>query len=177
MRSLIDAAHMCGIAAPSEQRQFWNLKALDLAEKSTDPKARHWLGSLYNNMGWDYFDRKQYDSALELFNKGLQYRLSQNQPKETRIARWSVAKTLRYIGQVDSALAIQESLEKEWAASGEEQDGYVFEELAECLLSLKRTEESVPYFARAYEFLSKDPWLSRDEPQRLARLKELGRIK
>lgn len=38
-------------------------------------------------------------------------------------------------------------------------------------------ETAKPRFARAYVALAKDQWLSRDEPQRLARLKELGGIK
>lgn len=172
----VDAAHMCGIAAPPEERQGWDLKALARAEQSSDPKARRWLGSLYNNMGWAYFDAKKYDSALEVFDKALKCRIDQKQPREIRIAQWAVAKTLRYLGKVDSALMIQRSLEKDWEASGEEQDGYVFEEIGECLLSLNRATEAVPYFARAYEFLSKDPWLSRDEPERLARMKTLGQI-
>jgi tetratricopeptide (TPR) repeat protein len=173
----VDAAHMCAIAAPPEQKLDWNLKALALAENSSDLKAQHWLGSLYNNMGWDYFDAKQYDTALDFFNKGLLFRRAQNQPRETRIAQWSIAKTLRYLGKVDSALTVQKQLEQEWKKSGEQQDGYVFEEIAECLLTLGRTGEAVPYFAQAYEYLSKDQWLSRDEPDRLARLKKLGEVK
>ena len=173
----VDAAHMCAIAAPAAQKQEWNLKALALAEQSSEPRARKWLGSLYNNMGWDYFENKQYDSALEIFNKGLAFRLSQNQPRETRIAKWSVAKTLRMIGKIDSALTLQRQLEKEWQESGEAQDGYVYEELAECLLTLNRTSEATPYFAKAYELLSQDPWLTRDEPARLARLKDLGKVR
>ncbi|MGA2229888.1 MAG: hypothetical protein ABSH22_03090 [Tepidisphaeraceae bacterium] len=41
-------------------------------------------------------------------------------------------------------------------------------------MCLNRAEEAGPFFARAYEVLSKDPWLSRDERARLQRIKELG---
>jgi tetratricopeptide (TPR) repeat protein len=174
----VDAAHMCGIAAPTtDQKMEWNLKALAVAENSSDPKAQHWRGSLYNNMGWDYFDIRQYDSALELFSKDLLFRGTQHQAKEARIAKWSIARTLRAKGKVDSALAMQKQLEQEWLASGEPQDGYVFEEIAECLFTLGRIPEATPYFARAYEYLSKDPWLTRDEPDRLDRLKRLAAVK
>jgi hypothetical protein len=39
---------------------------------------------------------------------------------------------------------------------------------------LKRGDEAQPYFAKAYEVLSKDEWLAEQESGRLMRLKELG---
>ncbi len=173
----VDAAHMLAIATPEEQHMGWNLKALSLAEKSSQPKARNWLGSLYNNIGWDYFSQEKYDFALAMFEKALAFRQEQKKPDQIRVAKWCVAKALRMLGKVDAALTMQKELEKEWKESGEEQDGYVFEEIAECLLALKKDREATPYFALAYQYLSKDPWLSRDEPQRLQRLKELGKVK
>ena len=53
-------------------------------------------------------------------------------------------------------------------------DGYVEEEIGECLLLLKREEEARPYFAKAYELLSKDEWLVDNEPERVKRLKEMS---
>jgi tetratricopeptide (TPR) repeat protein len=173
----VDASHMLAIATPPEQHMGWNLKALSLAEKSSEPKARNWLGSLYNNIGWDYFSQEKYDSALTMFEKALTFRQEQKKPDQIRIAKWCLAKTLRMLGKVDSALTLQQELEKEWKESGEEQDGYVFEEMAECLLALKKDQEAAKYFALAYQYLSKDPWLAQDEPQRLQRLKELGKVK
>jgi tetratricopeptide (TPR) repeat protein len=170
----VDAAHMRAIAAPADQKLAWNLKALALAEKSTEPKARKWLGSLYNNMGWDYFEQKKYPEAMDMFTKGLAFQQEMNRPLQTRIAKWSIAKTYRMMGNLDTALSMQRELEREWSESVEKQDGYVYEELAECLTSLGRTDDATPYFARAYTLLSTDPWLIRDEPERLARLKELG---
>jgi hypothetical protein len=55
-----------------------------------------------------------------------------------------------------------------------ESDGYVFEELGECLLLLGRPGEARLFFARAYAELSRDSWLAESEPARLERLKELG---
>ncbi len=173
----VDALHMLGIAAPAEERMDWNLKAVALAEKSKDPKARNWLGSLYNNIGWTWFDQKQYDSALAIFEKGLAFRIKQGKPIPIRIARWSIAKSLRMLQKTSSALIMQRDLLAEWEASGDEMDGYVYEELAECLLELKETAEATKYFALAYGLLSKDKWVSRDEPERLARLKRLGEVK
>lgn len=173
----VDAAHMMAIAAARERVMEWNQKALALAEKSAEPKARRWRGSLYNNIGWDYFSQAKYDSALIMFEKAVTARIEQEQPTEVRIAKWCVAKTLRMLGQIDSALVIQRTLEIEWNDSDEGPDGYVFEEIAECLLIQGNETEAKPYFARAYELLSPDPWLIRDEPERLARLKQLGGVR
>ena len=48
------------------------------------------------------------------------------------------------------------------------------DEIGECLLSLDRAGEAAGYFKHAYDILSKDDWLMANEPERLARLKELG---
>jgi tetratricopeptide (TPR) repeat protein len=169
----VDAAHMLAIVDSGSAAIEWNRRAMSLAESSSDPKARKWLGSLYNNLGWTYHDQGDYAVALDLFEKAYDLRVEQKQPKETRIARWCVARTLRSLGRTDEALRIQQELAKEWEAAGEE-DGYVFEELGECLLALGRQEEARPDFARAYELLSKDPWLQEKEGPRLRRLAELG---
>jgi hypothetical protein len=41
-------------------------------------------------------------------------------------------------------------------------------------LALGRKEEAKPFFDRAYDLLSKDPWLAENEQKRLERLKELA---
>ncbi|HEY7093737.1 MAG TPA: hypothetical protein VH393_11185 [Ktedonobacterales bacterium] len=64
---------------------------------------------------------------------------------------------------------------REFDALGE-QDGYIYEEIAECLAALGRAGEARPYFTRAYETLSRDPWLAESEPARLERLHVLGAV-
>lgn len=168
----VDAAHMLGIAEPeAEVRLSWNLKALELAEQS--PKARRWLGSLYNNIGWTYADGRQYAEALALFERAVAFREEQGKPGPLRIARWCVAKMQRLLGRVAEALAIQQTLLAE-AEAAEQPDGFIQEELAECLLLLDRPDEARPYFARAYALLSQMGWLLDAEPDRLERLQELG---
>ncbi len=53
-------------------------------------------------------------------------------------------------------------------------DGYVYEELAECLL-LQSKADAKTYFRKAFDILSKDEWLQANEPDRLARMEKLGR--
>ena len=89
-----------------------------------------------------------------------------------RIAKWSVARGLRLLKRVSEALAMQTELLAEFETAGAS-DGYVFEELGECLLALDRGDESRPFFRRAYEQLSKDAYLAENEAARLARLARL----
>ncbi len=165
----VDAAHMVAIVESGDEHLAWNLRALDLAEHSDQPRARKWRGSLYNNIGWTYHDAGQYDQALDAFEKAIACRQEYGQEAEIRIARWCVARTLRSLNRIDLALAILQELE-----SGPH-SGYVEEELAECLTVQGKPGEAAPYFAKANESLAKDEWLAANEPQRLARLQSLGR--
>ena len=164
----VDAAHMLAIVEPGEASIEWNRTAIAFAERSSDPAARRWLGSLCNNLGWAYHDKGDHEAALGLFEQALAARDAEGDPEKTRIARWCVARALRSLGRTDEALAAQQEL-----LDGPP-DGFVHEELAECLTELRRDAEAKPHFAAAYELLSADPWLSRDEPERLERLRRLG---
>ena len=172
----IDAAHMMAIAEtqPANQMQ-WNEAALTLAEASPDERAGGWRGSLYNNIGWTYHDMGDYEKALAIFEKALAWRESQPQKnlETVRIAKWCVGRTYRSLNRFDEALALQQALLAEYQGVGQT-DGFVYEELGECLLALGRGDEARPYFAHAYNELSQLDWLAADEPERMARLKLLG---
>jgi tetratricopeptide (TPR) repeat protein len=171
----VDAAHMLAIVSSSvEEKRAWNITALHFAEASTDEQARGWCGSLFNNLGWTYHDHGEYERALECFQKALQWQKEHGTAREIRIACWCVGRTQRSLQHTTEALALQQELLAEWEKSKEEQDGYVFEEIAECLFALKRASESRPYFAQAYALLSQNPWLVAQEKERLQRLKQLG---
>jgi len=171
----IDAAHMLGIIESPTEQQRWNQLALALAEQTTDVRARQWVGSLSNNMGWSYFEQGDYTTALPYFAKALAAREAQGQAREIRIARWCMAKTRRMLGQVAKALSIQTQLLGEWQASGEE-DGYVYEELGEDYLQQGDAHQAAPFFAAAHRVLSQDEWLVANETARLARLEMLGQV-
>lgn len=168
----VDAAHMVAIVDP-EHALAWNEKALALAESSDEPDARRWKGSLHNNIGWTYHERGVYETALGHFQAALACRIEEGKPEEIGIARWCIARCLRSLGRVDEALTMQRELEREHAAAGRP-DGYVSEEIAECLLATGKPDEARPYFRKAHEILSQDPWLLESEPERIKRLGELG---
>jgi tetratricopeptide (TPR) repeat protein len=169
----VDAAHMLGIVEPGEAGLAWNRRALDLAEGSAEPRARRWRGSLYNNLGWTYHDGGEYDRALAMFESALACREADGRPAEVRAARWAVARALRSLGRTQEALERQMALLREPEAAGAN-DGFVHEEIGECLLALGRGDEARRHFARAYEVLSVDPWLAEAEPDRLKRLQALS---
>ena len=85
-----------------------------------------------------------------------------------------MAKGLRALGRVDEALSIQQALHHVYEVE-ENPDGYVYEELAECLLLLNQKNEAASYFRLAYDLLSQDEWLMKHEADRLARLRSLSR--
>ncbi len=170
----VDAGHMVAIAESPEHKLEWNLKALDLAENSEDEKARGWRGSLYNNIGWTYFDQGEYQEALFMFEKSLDYRTKQNDSAGAGVARWCVAKTLRMMGHTEEALDMQQQLFEEYQSAGKK-NGFVYEEIGECLLTIGREQEAEGWFAAAYGELSKDPSVANDR-DRLLRLKTLGKF-
>ena len=170
----VDAAHMLGIAEKGQESLKWNHEAMRIAESANDPKARRWLGPLYNNTGWTYFDLGDFAAALKLFERDIEFRKQTATNIEVGIARWSAAKMLRHLGRVEESLKLQMELLNDPDRQNNDAEGYTREEIGECLLLLKRSAEAGPHFARAWDLLRNDPWLSRDEPDRLNRMKRLG---
>lgn len=172
---VVDAAHMIAIVETPDGSLEWNLRAIELARSSADGRARGWLGSLYNNLGWTYHDLGRFEDALATFQQGLTWQQEAGKEREARIASWTVARALRSLGRFEEALARQEENLRELQQSGE-RDGYTEEEIGECLLALGRGEEAAGHFARAHTILSEDPWLTEAEPERLRRLAALGQV-
>ena len=160
----IDALHMVAIVSDPEEALKFNEQAIAEANASSNPNARRWLGSLLNNTAWSYHDLGRPQRALELFVEALQYRQVQGDPEPIRIAKWCIARCLRTLGRTEEALAGQLDL------AADSDDGFVQEELGECLLALGRASESRAHFARAHEKLKQDSWLTANEPERISRL-------
>lgn len=170
----IDAAHMLGVAEKPQEQLYWNIEAMDLAEKSLDARAGKWLGPLYNNIGWTYHDANDYERALDLFEKSLAWRTAQEDKRGIFIAKWTVGRVYRSLNRIDEALAVQQALLAEIQREGLAPSGFVFEELAECLFIKNSHDEAKEYFRKAYEALSQDIWLKANAADRLQRLRELG---
>jgi tetratricopeptide (TPR) repeat protein len=165
----IDAAHMMAIVEIPDKQLLWHEVCLELCEETTNERAKKWMGSVSNNLGWTYHDMGRFEDALATFQKALVWQEANGKPETIRIAKWSMARTLRSLEQFQAALDIQQRL-----LSEEEKDGYIYEEIGECLLALGQINNAKHYLARAYELLSQDSWLANNEKERLQRLKDLG---
>lgn len=169
----VDAAHMMELVEPQEKKLAWNEKAMALAEKSEDKRAKGWLPTLYNNCGWSYYEQGKYEQSLVVLEKCWELHRKFKTGEGERIAKWSVAKLRRKLGRVDEALKMQTELLEEWKEAGSE-DGFVFEEYAECLLAKGKADEAKPHFEKAWELLQQYDWIEKDEPERWARLRKLA---
>lgn len=169
----VDAAHMLAIVTPANEQVGWAEKAIALAKSKRHTRTEEWLGPLYNNLGWTHHDAGRYDEALTSFEAAMAAFNNLGTEKQVRIARWTVARAHRSLGNVEQALALQQALLAELDAAGET-DGYVHEEIAECLLALSRPDEATPHFAKAYALLSEDTWLVKHEGARIERLRALA---
>jgi hypothetical protein len=144
----IDALHMLAFVDTTPEEQVkWNRKALDLLKTSTQPEAKKWEASLRNNLGMTLHSLEQYPQALAEFELALAAREHSSNPESIRIARWMIAWTLRSLGRLNEALAMQLALEQECAAAGAP-DPYVLEELALLYRALGDDENAALYAAR-----------------------------
>ncbi len=171
----IDAAHMVAIVADPDEAIQWNLKALAQAEEATEEYARNWRGSLYNNLGWTYFERDEFAVAMDFFIKALAFREEKGSIENIRIAKWCIARCHRALGDADTALSMQLALKSDYESTGDAEEGYVSEELGE-LYHAKGDPQAMAFFAEAYSRLALDSWFVKNEAERLERLKSLGNV-
>jgi tetratricopeptide (TPR) repeat protein len=167
----VDAAHMMAIVAPPGEKRAWNERALAYAESSGDPEASRWLGSLYNNMGWDAHDAGDFEEALLLHQKGWDWQRERQTGRGERIAEWSVAKQLRFLGRSEEAMDMQQALLARYVIEEPGGEGFVHEELGELYLQAGDEGQAATHFERAWELLRDIDWI---EPERLGRMRELS---
>ena len=168
----VDAAHMVAITHSGTPAAVeWNERGLGIARGSKDAKARALIPAMLNNSAWDLFDSGRYDDALGWFEQAREEWIQRGQPRQIHIARWAVGRCLRALERPAEALEIQRALEAEDEAAGAA-DGFVYEELAENLAAMGRSDEAKPYFVKAADQLSQDPWFVENEAARLASLRD-----
>ena len=175
----IDALHMLALVEPEPTRRIaMNMDALERAAAASDPRARRWRGSLWNNTGMDFHELGELDRAMEAFEASLAA-WQEDYPERAGVARWMIGWTLRLQGRLHQALVAQEALAAEYAAKGAN-DGYVQEELGEIHLALAvgaaadaEMRAARAHFARAHEQLSKSGEIDHD-PDRLARMQRIA---
>jgi tetratricopeptide (TPR) repeat protein len=170
----IDALHMLAIADKPDAQLDWNRKALTAAEASSDTRARGWMASLCNNIGWTYFDAGDPATALVYWKKALPLREAQGNPDNIRLAKWAIARGYRATGKLAEAEGIQLALVAETEKAAEP-DGYIYEELAEIAVARGDQAAAAPWATKAYALLKDDDDLKVNGAARLQRLAELSR--
>lgn len=164
----VDAAHMAAIATDDREIVLaWTRRGIDLAEASSDPDVRYWLGPLLNNLGWAHYEAGEHEAALDAFCRALVARERDSDKEyEREIARYAVAKTLRTLGRAQEAAELLEQAIA-WTNSAGEPDGSFHEELAESYAALGRNDEAREHARLALTLLELDG-------ERLERLRTLG---
>jgi tetratricopeptide (TPR) repeat protein len=167
----VDAAHMLAITYSGQPEALdWANRGLAIARASGELKARALIPAMLNNAAWDLHDQGRFQEALLLFEEALTEWTATGKEPQIEIARWSVARCLRSLGQLEQALSIQLELESAHPLTGIS-SGFVNEEIGENLWALGRLDLAKTYFRKAVEELSQDDWLVQNEPARLNDLK------
>ncbi len=168
-----DAAHMAALVAPDRDGFVaWTERGIELA--SADVDARHWLGPLYNNVGWNYYDAGEFEDALTSFRRGLEAREAEGEEgASVEIARYTVGKASRALGRSDEAVPLLERAVA-WAETSGAPDGWFHEELALEYAALGRDPEAVVQARAAIPLLERDdPDFAADE-ERAAQLRAIA---
>jgi tetratricopeptide (TPR) repeat protein len=170
-RYAADALHMLAIAAPTPaERRDANLRCLDYVRRR--PAQEGWLPAVYNNLGESYRALGEYERALDCFRKILEFdRLKGREP--WLYNRLDEVRMLRMARRPDEAFARMQDIADELRGQNKT-DGFVEEELAECLIAVGRASEAGPHAAVAWERLRSETWLADQEPDRYRRLRELA---
>jgi len=163
----IDAIHMLAIG-DSDNALEWNLLAVQRAEWSADVRARKWLTSLYNNVGWTYFETGDPDTALGYFERAVSLRESMGNPANLKAARWSIAGCMRELGRIDEALAIVSDLLRD-----QPDDALNNQEMALCLAAQGLESQSRPFAEKAWVALKDDLWMQENRAEVLSQLQDL----
>ena len=125
----VDIVHMCAFVETDRSTQLrCNQEALQIVQASTQPDALRWEASVRSNLGESLFELGRYAEALAEFRQSADLYAAREDKPGNLDSRWHVARTLRMLNRMEEALAIQTTLEMEWASLGQSRR-YVFEEL------------------------------------------------
>lgn len=164
----LDALHMIAIVQPTAAGKVeWNLKGIEEIEKTH--AERGWLPAFYNNLGEAYAEEADYEKALKAF-QNLAAIDSRHGRSPDMYTQKDIAKMLRKLGRTHEAMEIIKPIYDQLDQK-KQPDGWIDEEMAECLLAENKSAEARPLFRRAYDALRTDPWVLKNDPAKLVRLK------
>ena len=166
-----DALHMIAyVVEDDEEAVRWHLTAIEFCEQfPDDERMRRWLATLWINAGDKYEALGRYAEGIDGVTRGIRLAEELGQTSRVLAARCLLARLHRLDERLDEALAIVQEVHEAGFTQG-----WVHEELGECLLALGREEDSKAHFQRAFELFETDPWYPPTEGARLARIRKLG---
>lgn len=98
---MVDAANMMAIVCEDPEEQIaWSYKGIEAAEASENES---WLGPLWNNLAATYYDIKDYESALECYEKSREYHWRFSGETAKLYADYHIGMVLRYLGRFEEA--------------------------------------------------------------------------
>jgi tetratricopeptide (TPR) repeat protein len=166
---MVDAAHMIAVVVPTDKQPQSAEFALSLARKASETRARRWIGSIANNLGWTYMELGEPEKAAKTFREALPFRLSQEEQTPIRLARYALGCALRSARQFNQAVQV---LNEALALGGS--IGFIEAELAECLYALGDKVQAKVLFQVAHDKLKTDRVFCEREPERLSRLQTMS---
>jgi tetratricopeptide (TPR) repeat protein len=127
---LVDALHMAA-AVPQDAGERIRLaeRAVAVADASDQEAGRRWRPSVLHNLGYELASAGRHAEADATLRAALEARTTDDDPAATRATRWMLAWNLRLMGDIDTALALQEQLQAACEAAGKP-DPFVDEEIA-----------------------------------------------
>ena len=169
----VDAAHMAALVAPDRDGFVaWTERGIELA--GDDEDARSWLGPLYNNIGWEYYEAGEFEEALTAFGQGLAVREEASQEGQSvEIARFAVGKTMRALGRSEEAVPLLERAVA-WATAADAPDGWFHEELALEYAALGRDTDAAAQARAALPLLERDDPNFAADDERAAKLRTIA---
>lgn len=149
----IDAAHMVAIVGTTEEQIEWGKKGIAEAEAGN---VTHWLGPLWNNLGWTYESNKEYDKALDAYLQARENHWKYGDEMNKLIADWAVGHTYRLLGDYESALQWLRPV-LSWAEriDNAEWIGWADKEIGEAELAVGNIDNALNYLTGAEANLKK----------------------
>jgi hypothetical protein len=87
----IDALHVVALVCGHEQAVAINGRALSIARRSSDRRARDWEASLIGNLSKVHAEAGDHEAALGMFELALDSRQRIGEVARIQVARWTVA--------------------------------------------------------------------------------------
>ncbi len=149
----IDAAHMVAIVGTTDEQIEWGKKGIAEAEAGN---VMHWLGPLWNNLGWTYESIGEYDKALEAYLKARENHWKYGDEMNKLIADWAVGHTYRLLGENKTAIQWLRPI-LSWAErlDNTEWIGWANKDLGEAELARGNDSVALDYLTEAEKHLKK----------------------